>query len=387
MTTTPSRSAWRNPRWKGLSCFACGLEHPIDALATVCSSCGLPLRVDYELSPEVSVATLDRRPMTLWRYREVLPVAAGHEVSLAETVTPLVEVESGVWVKDEARQPTGSFKARGMSAAVSVAKAFGVAALRAPSAGNAAGALSAYGAAAKLPVVVAMPDDTPRPFVEECRSYGAEVILVQGTIADAGKWLREHGPHDAFDVSTLREPHRIEGKKTMGYELWEQFRDLGGGLPDVILYPTGGGTGLVGMWKAWRELAELGWLAAGTRPPRMVSVQVSGCAPVVTAYEAGAEKTVPFPEPVTRAWGLRVPGPLGGFLCLRAVRETGGTAIAVSESAMEAATSALARRSGLDICPEGGAAWAALGELRERGEIGPRERVVVFNTGTGLKYR
>ena len=324
------------------------------------------------------------RPTSLWRYAEVLPVDAAHAVTLFEGWTPLVEVGAGTYVKDEARNPTGSFKARGMTMAVSAAKALGVPALRAPSAGNAAGALAAYGAAAGLPVVVAMPEDTPRAFVEECRLYGAEVKLVAGTIADAGMWLREHGPTEAFDLSTLREPHRIEGKKTMGYELWEQ---MGGELPDVVIYPTGGGTGLIGMWKAWRELAELGWIAADAKVPRMVSVQAAGCAPVAHAFASGAERTEPFPSPETRAWGLRVPSPLGGFLCLRAVRETGGAALSVTESAMEEATRALARRSGLDICPEGGAAWAATEELRARGWIRPSETVVVFNTGTGLKYR
>lgn len=378
---------WRSPRWTGLTCFSCGRAHPADQLATVCESCALPLRVDYDLASPPSPEALRKRPNTMWRYREVLPLAAGSEISLAEGMTPLIAAEDSVWVKDEARNPTGSFKARGMSAAVSVAKAFGVRALRAPSAGNAAGALAAYGAAAGLPVVVAMPDDTPRAFVEECRLYGAEVVLVAGTIADAGKWLREQGPQDAFDVSTLREPHRIEGKKTMGFELWEQFADLGGGLPDVVLYPTGGGTGLIGMWKAWQELRRLRWIRPEVATPRMISVQVEGCAPVVTAFAAAETVTVPFPNPATKAWGLRVPSPLGGFLCLQAVRETGGTAIAVSESRMEEATRQLARKTGLDICPEGGAAWAALGELRLRGLVKPGERVVLFNTGTGLKYR
>jgi threonine synthase len=229
-----------------------------------------------------------------------------------------------------------------------------------------------------------MPEDTPRPFIEECRLYGAEVHLVKGTIADAGKFLREHGPKDAFDVSTLREPHRIEGKKTMLYELAEQTP---GGLPDVILYPTGGGTGLVGMWKAFGELQRLGWIAADARPPRLFSVQVEGCAPVVKAFREGAARTEPWPDPVTRAYGLRVPSPLGGFLCVRAVRETGGEAIAVAEAEMEAATRALAAASGIDVAPEGGAAWAALAALRARGVVGLDDRVVVFNTGTGLKYR
>lgn len=368
----------------GLHCYACARAHDPRALATVCVSCGMPLRVDHDLAAvRLSLADLAARAPTMWRYREVLPLAAGEEVTLAEGFTPLLEVERNVWVKDEARNPTGSFKARGMSAAVSMAKALGARALCAPSAGNAAGALAAYGARAGLPVTVAMPEDTPRAFFEECRLYGATVHAVEGTISDAGRFLREHGPKDAFDVSTLREPYRIEGKKTMGYELVEQF---GGEVPDVVLYPTGGGTGLIGMWKAFGEMATLGWIAPG-RMPRFVSVQAAGCAPVVKGFDDGAGRMQPWPDPDTRAYGLRVPAPLGGFLCLRALRESGGTAIAIAEDAMHRATAELAAQSGIDVCPEGGAAWAALGELRARGAIGAGDRVVVFNTGTGLKYR
>lgn len=380
------RRDWRNPRWIGLACFACGASAPIDAPAGVCTACGKPLRVDYDLSSPPARSVLDEpgRPRSLWRYRELLPVAAAAAVSLEEGLTPLLEVARGVRVKDEARNPTGSFKARGMSVAVSAARALGARALATPSAGNAGGALAAYGAAAGLPVVVALPLDTPAAFVEECRLYGAEVKLVGATIAEAGTWLRAEGPRDAFDLSTLREPHRIEGKKTMGFELWEQ---LGGELPDVVVYPTGGGTGLIGMAKAWDELARLGWLAPGARPPRMVCVQAAGCAPVVSAFERGAATTEPWPDPATRAWGLRVPSPLGGFLCLEAVRTTGGTAVAIDEEEIARATRELAAKSGLDICPEGGAAWAAYRELSASGWIRPGERVVVFNTGTGLKYR
>jgi threonine synthase len=378
------RETLLNPRWAGLRCFACDRSHGRDELRSVCEACGMPLRVDYDLSQPLDRVGQAGRPSSLWRYREILPVGEGAEVSLVEGWTPVVPVADRVWIKDEARNPTGSFKARGMSVAVSVAKILGAAVLRAPSAGNAAGALAAYGAAAGLGVVVAMPDDTPRAFVDECRLYGAEVQLVAGTIADAGRWLREHGPRDAFDVSTLREPHRVEGKKTMGYELFEQFD---GSLPDVLVYPTGGGTGLVGMWKAWGELRTLGWLSRDAKVPRMVAVQMAGCAPIVKAFVEGAVTTVAWPAAATRAWGLRVPSPLGGFLCLRALRETDGVALVVEESAMLEATRALARRSGLDICPEGGAAWAAAQQLRESGWIRPGESVVVFNTGTGLKYR
>ena len=225
-----------------------------------------------------------------------------------------------------------------------------------------------------------MPEDTPRPFVEECRHYGAEVHLVAGSIADAGKWLRANGPRDAFDVSTLKEPYRVEGKKTMAYELFDQLGDL----PDVIIYPTGGGTGLVGMWKAFGEMRELGWTE---KRPRLVSVQSDGCAPVVAAFAAREETTHPWPNPRTSAYGLRVPSPVGGFLCLRALRETGGTAVAVPEAEIAPGAAELSRRSGIDACPEGGAAWAALGRLRADGFIERDARVVLFNTGTGLKYR
>jgi threonine synthase len=367
---------------RGLSCFACDQPHDVAALQTVCTACGMPIRVDYSLTPSTMPReSLRGRAPSLWRYREVLPLAAG-EVTLGEGFTPLVQVAPRIWVKDEARNPTGSFKARGMTAAVSMARALGAKMLMAPSAGNAAGALAAYGAAAKLPVLVVMPDDTPGAFVDECRHYGAEVKLVPGTIADAGKWLREHGPSNAFDVSTLKEPYRVEGKKTMAYELYEQFD---GDLPDVIVYPTGGGTGLVGMWKAFAEMRALGWPM--TRVPRLVSVQAAGCAPVVRGFVESADKTAAWPDPVTRAWGLRVPSPIGGFLCLRAIRETNGTAFAVEEAAIAPAAARLAAHSGIDVCPEGGAAWAALDQLAFSGWLTDDMRVVVFNTGTGLKYR
>jgi threonine synthase len=371
--------------FQGLRCFACETEHAADRLQTVCTACGMPIRVDYRLTPQtMPLQALRGRVASLWRYRDVLPLARG-EVSLGEGFTPLVQLDERVWIKDEAQNPTGSFKARGMTVAVSMARALGARALMAPSAGNASGALAAYGAAAKLPVVVAMPDDTPRAFVDECRHYGAEVKLVPGTIADAGKWLREHGPprdSGAFDVSTLREPYRVEGKKTMAYELYEQ---LSGALPDVIIYPTGGGTGLVGMWKAFAEMRALGWPM--TKTPKLVSVQAAGCQPVVRALADGASHTDPYPNPQTRAWGLRVPSPIGGFLCLRAIRETHGTAIAVDEPSIAPAAAWLAAASGVDVCPEGGAAWAAVEELRASGWITPDAHVVVFNTGTGLKYR
>src|SRR6185312_6865496 len=280
----------------------------------------------------------------------------GDEVTLAEGFTPLLAVERNVWVKDEARNPTGSFKARGMALAVSMAKHLGARALSAPSAGNAAGALAAYGARAGLPVTVAMPEDTPAPFFSECELYGATVHRVKGTIADAGKFLREHGPKGAFDVSTLKEPYRIEGKKTMAFELVEQME---GEVPDVVLYPTGGGTGLVGMWKAFEEMQRLGWVARG-RQPRFVSVQSAGCAPVAKAFFDNKERTEPWPDAKTNAYGLRVPSPIGGFICLRALRETHGTAVTITDEEAHRGAADLAARSGIDVCTEGGAAWASL---------------------------
>jgi threonine synthase len=373
-----------SPHLASIRCFACETTHDPRALLTVCRQCGLPLRVDYDLSEvKLSLQDLKSREPTLWRYRELLPLLPNDEVSLAEGMTPLLRVESNVWVKDESRNPTGSFKARGMALAVSMAKHLGATALAAPSAGNAAGALAAYGARAGLPVTVAMPQDTPKPFFDECELYGATIHRVAGTIADCGKFLREHGPKNAFDVSTLKEPYRIEGKKTMAFELVEHF---GGEVPDVVIYPTGGGTGLVGMWKAFGEMEQLGWIQTGKRP-RFVCVQSTGCAPVAKAFLEGKERTEPWPEPHTHAYGLRVPSPIGGFICVRVLRESGGTAVMVSDEAADAATRSLAARSGIDVCPEGGAAWSALQTLRQRGDVGEHDRVVVFNTGTGLKYR
>lgn len=373
-----------SPHLAGIKCFACETSHDPLQLLTVCKACGLPLRVDYDLSSvRLSLRDLKDREPSLWRYRELLPLQAGDEVSLVEGMTPLLQIEPNVWVKDESRNPTGSFKARGMALAVSMAKHLGARALLAPSAGNAAGALAAYGARAGLPVTVAMPRDTPKPFFDECELYDATIHRVDGTIADAGRFLRGHGPKDAFDVSTLKEPYRIEGKKTMAFELVEQFD---GGIPDVVIYPTGGGTGLVGMWKAFDEMERLGWIPRDRRP-RFVSVQAAGCAPVAKAFFDGRDTTEAWPHPHTHAYGLRVPSPIGGFICVRVLRESNGTAATVTDEQADAATRDLAARSGIDVCPEGGAAWSALQTLRERGEVREQDRVVVFNTGTGLKYR
>ena len=342
----------------------------------------MPLRVSLDLPVGPPSEVIDQSIDSMWRYSAVTPIPKGQEVSLGEGWTNLVDVGDGMFVKDESSNPTGSFKDRGMSMAVSAASLLGAERLLAPSAGNAAVALSAYGSRAGLPVLVAMPDDTPQSIIDRCRSYGSAVQLVDGDISVAGRWLAEHRAESDFDVSTLKEPYRVEGKKTMGYEIWEQFEGV---LPDVVVYPTGGGTGLVGMWKAWGEMEEMGWI--GSERPRLVCVQSAGCAPIVKGYEEGAEFTTPWPDPVTTAWGLRVPSPIGGFLCLRAVRETGGTALAVPEVELHEATATVSEETGIDFCPEGGAAWSAAQRLKKAGWIGGDETVLVWNTGSGANYR
>ena len=364
-----------------LVCSRGDWESPIDALYNLCPSCSAPILVHYELTrgtPRVSSFRSD-----MWRYASVLPIEDEREiVTLGEGITPLLPTrESGVYVKDESKNPTRSFKSRGMAAAVTMARKLGAKSLAAPTAGNAGAALSAYGARAGLPVFVAMPKDTPQSIVDECRGYGAEVELVEGVITDAAKrvqqYIRETG---GFDLSTLKEPYRVEGKKIMGYELLEDL----GRLPDVILYPTGGGTGLIGMWKAFDEMERMGWI--DSRRPRMYSVQSSGCAPIVRAFDAGLESAPEWESPRTSAWGLRVPRAVGDRLMLHALRASGGGAVAVEESRIEPAAAELRRSEGIDAGPETGAAWVALSELRGRGAIAPGETVVVFNTGAD-KYR
>ena len=318
----------------------------------------------------------------MWRYRAVLPVPYENRVSMGEGWTPVFEVNPNVWVKNEAVNPTGSFKDRGMSMAVSAARLRGARRLVAPSAGNAAVALAGYGRKAGIPVAVAMPTDTPAEFVDRCTDLGAEVNLVSGDISVAGRWLKEHRSPGDYDLSTLREPYRVEGKKTMGYELFEQFD---GRLPDVIIYPTGGGTGLVGMWKAFDEMESMGWI--GPIRPRLVSVQAQGCAPVVRAFREGESDIEPWSEPETTAWGLRVPSPIAGFLCLRAIKETRGVAIAVAEEDLHDAAARASEETGIDFCPEGGAAWAAAEHLVSSGWVSTSERVLVWNTGSGASYQ
>ena len=367
-----------------LICSRCSTTYEIRELINLCRACGAPLLVQYELSPAPDLRREVRtRAADMWRYREVLPVSDGDEIiTLGEGVTPLLPSKhiDGVWIKDESKNPTRSFKSRGMAAAVTMAKKLGARSLAAPTAGNAGAALSAYGARAALPVFVAMPRDTPRSIIDECRGYGAEVELVAGVITDAAKRVQQYiAANGGFDLSTLKEPYRIEGKKTMVYELLDDL----GKLPDAILYPTGGGTGLIGMWKAFDEMERLGWI--GSERPRMYSVQSSGCAPIVRAFERGLDDAPEWESPHTAAWGLRVPRAIGDRLMLRALRDSRGGAVAVDEESIEPAALEMRTREGIDAGPEGGAALAALRRLQHDGAIRNGEIVVLFNTG-GNKY-
>jgi threonine synthase len=376
-----------------LECSLCGKTYDADRLQQLCAHCARPLLARYELPAvraEGRSAALTTEP-TMWRYRALLPVRDGASiVSLGEGFTPLLHAHRlgadlglpRLAIKEEGLNPTGSFKARGLAAAVSRAWELGVREVVIPSAGNAASALCAYAARAGLAAHVFMPADVPAPFLLECRALGAEVTLVDGLITDCGREARAAAEeHGWFDMSTLKEPYRLEGKKTMGYELAEQY---GWELPDVIVYPTGGGTGLIGMWKAFAELAELGWI--GPHRPRMVTVQAAGCAPIVRAFHAGEEFATGWADAHTVAAGLRVPAAVGDFLILRALRESGGTAVAVSDQALTAAQMRMSRLEGVFACPEGGATLAALEVLLGQGWVSRDERVVLFNTGTGLKY-
>jgi threonine synthase len=359
-----------------------------EELATVCGHDGAPLLVRYavETLARERVAT---RAWTMWRYHEMLPVAENETVvSLGEGATPLLRLPrlacelslERLYVKDESQNPTLSFKARGMSVAVTVAKRLGARSLVAPSAGNAGGALAAYGARAGLPVRVYVPRDTPPLLVDEMRGYGADVMLVEGLIDDAGRLAAEYARESgAFNVATFREPYRVEGKKTMGYELIEQL----GSAPGTIVYPTGGGTGLVAMWKAFGELQRIGWI--GKERPAMIAVQAEGCAPIVAAFKRGDECASRVENATTRMWGLRVPSGIGDRLSLRALRESGGSALAVGDCAAEDAARDLHRREAIDATVEGGAALAALRILRDRGAA-LAEPVILFNTGSSLKY-
>lgn len=377
-----------------LECALCGLHHEAQRLHNLCSQCGKPLLVRYDLEQADQTLTkesLKRRRADLWRYREVLPVERDENiVSLGEGWTPLLRAErlgrklglSELFIKDESQNPTQSFKARGMATAVSMAKELGAKKLAVPSAGNAAGALAAYAAQAGLECFIFMPKDTPRANIVECQQTGAHVTLLEGLITDCGAEVaRRKEAEGWFDVSTLKEPYRVEGKKTLGYELAEQCDWR---LPDVIIYPTGGGTGLIGMWKAFDEMEEMGWI--GPKRPRMVTVQASGCAPIVRAFEEGKRFADEFPNAATVASGLRVPRAIGDFLILDALRESGGTAIAVTDAELIAAVGQIGALEGVFCAPEGAACLPALRKMLADGAIDSAESVVLFNTGAGVKY-
>jgi threonine synthase len=358
---------------------------PAEAPATVCPIDGAPLLVRYP--PERMSRMTVSSEWSMWRYRAMLPIGDDEEpVSLGEGTTPLVRLSrhatwgDDLYVKDEAQNPTGSFKSRGMSVAVTVAKRLGVPSLVAPSAGNAGGALAAYGARAGIGVRVYVPRDTPELLVEEIESYGAQAVLVDGLIDEAGRQASEYARETgAFNVATFREPYRVEGKKTMAYELVEQL----GRVPGTIIYPTGGGTGLVGMWKAFGELEQLGWI--GTERPVMIAVQAEGCAPIVAAFVRGEDAAVPVANGRTTMWGLRVPGGIGDRLTLQAVRESRGRALAVSDDRAREAMRELHEAEGIDATEEGGATLAGLAALRADGAELPSP-IVLFNTATSLKY-
>jgi threonine synthase len=360
----------------------------------LCTACEKPLLVEYDLDgvkKTLSKAALKERAPTMWRYRELLPVAREENiVTLGEGLTPVLPLKRAgeklgmrsLFVKDEGQMPTLSFKCRGLSVAVSMAKELGVQRLAIPSAGNAGGAMAAYGARAGMEVYVFMPEDVPDGNIIECDLLGASYFLVNGLINDCGAVVKG-GISEAnwFDVSTLKEPYRIEGKKTMGLEVAEQFNWE---LPDVIIYPTGGGTGLIGMWKAFNELEAMGWIDG--KRPRLVSVQASGCAPIVKAFHDGADHAEMWENAHTAAPGMRVPVAVGDFLMLRALRETGGDAVAVDDEVLLADQKLLARSEGIFPCPEGAATYSALRILREQGKVDAGETVLLFNTGNAMKY-
>lgn len=383
-------------RWATrLVCSRTGETAPLDRPAFL-SPAGAPWLVEHDLDADKGRhlrEALSHRPWTLWRYRELLPVADfDARVDLGEGGTPLVRMHralpagapSGlkIWLKEEAGNPTGSFKARGLSLAVNRARELGAPGVQLPSAGNAALALCAYAAAAGLPARVAVPEDTPRTVVDRCRLHGVRVLTAPGTLVEAAARLAEFD--DGFwNLSTLKEPYRVEGKKTMGLELAEQF---GWELPEWVIYPTGGGTGIVGMHKAFDELEQLGLIEPGRRP-RFVVVQMAGCAPIVRAFERGEETAAPWENPETRAWGLRVPKAIGDFLILRALRETEGRALAVEEDALAEATARVAREEGWRVGPEGAACLVALDRLAQEGAFRENDRVVVFQTGDPGNYQ
>ena len=376
-----------------LECASCGKTREAGRIHNLCE-CGGPLLVRYDLARVRASWTREQlrtAPNSMWRYAPVLPVERSSIISLGEGMTPLIETRrlgarlgaKDLWVKDEGMNPTGSFKARGLSCAVSMCVQLGVKKVAIPSAGNAAGAMAAYAAAAGIEAHIFMPRDVPQSNFIECSAAGARVTLVDGLISDCARMVGERKDAEGwFDVSTLKEPYRIEGKKTMGYEVAEQ---LSWELPDVIFYPCGGGVGLIGMWKAFDEMEALGWIGPLKRP-KMIAVQAEGCAPIVKAFEEGKSKSEFFQNAHTVASGLRVPKALGDFLVLDAVRKSGGTAVSATDDEMIQAAVELASDEGIFVAPEGGACVAALKKLLANGFLRADERVVIYNTGSGLKY-
>jgi threonine synthase len=376
-----------------LQCTACGLRHDWKNLQNLCTACGKPLFAVYDLAAlkkldRLKRSSLGEREKSLWRFRELLPLPDDVDpISLGEGGTPLLRAKTfssvvDLWIKDESLNPTQSFKARGMSVAVSMAKYLGAKKLAAPSAGNAGGALAAYAARAGLEAHIFMPRDTPRANIIECRELGAHVTLIDGLITDCGAEIaRRKDKEGWFDISTLKEPYRVEGKKTLGYEIAEQ---LDWKLPDVILYPTGGGTGLIGMWKAFDEMEALGWI--DNKRPRMFSVQATGCAPIVRAFEAGEKFASEFENAHTVASGLRVPKAIGDFIMLKILRDSNGGAIAIDDEEMIRTVREVGQAEGLFVAPESAACFAAFKKLRAAGKIDIGDRVVIFNTGSGIKY-
>ena len=383
-----------NSTFSHLECSKCGVKYSKTELHNLSPCCTLPLFPQYDLEKAKSILhkkDLKSRESNMWRYREIMPVEFKENIiSLGEGWTPLVQANrlgelkgfSNLYLKNESINPTGSFKDRGMSVAISKAKEFHLKNIAIPTAGNAGGSAAAYAAKAGQEAFIFMPNDTPKAFQVECDQYGANVEMIDGLISDCGKIVGERKEKEGwFDISTLKEPYRVEGKKTMGYELAEQFNWE---LPDVIIYPTGGGTGIIGMWKAFDEMETMGWI--GSHRPKMISVQAKGCSPIVDAFDQGLDRAQPFQNPKTSALGLRVPAAVGDFLILNSIRESEGIALSVTDDELMTGTKQIGSSEGIFSAPEGGATVAALPKLLDRGIIKPNDRIVLFITGSGLKY-
>jgi threonine synthase len=374
-----------------LVCSQCGQPYSAFEIQSFSTCCRQPLAAEYNLAEVPEKTVLYNRPATMWRYKEVLPVLEEENiVSLGEGMTPILELKQlqaayelpNLFLKDESKNPTGSFKARGLSAAVSKAKEFGVQTCIIPTSGNAGGALAAYCAKAGLKAIVVMPRHTPQVFKDECELYGAELILVDGLISDCAKKVAQLKESiSCFDISTMKEPYRLEGKKTMGYEIAEQNNWT---LPDVILYPTGGGTGLIGMWKAFKEMQQMGWI--GDKLPRLYAIQAENCQPVVQTWKGVQPNAKNYIGKPSLANGLAVPNPFAEDMMLKALRESKGQPLAVSDNEMVAAVKEIARKEGLIIAPEGGALWSALLQLVQGGIVQRAEKILLLNTGSGYKY-